>query len=135
MRFLLDTNVVSEPIKPAPAPKLMRWLTRHDSDVLVSVLTLGEIVKGIHMMPAGKRRQRMEAWLTDVERWATGRLVPVDAGVMREWGAYYARQAKQGHALDVMDSLLAATALTHGLTIASRNLAGFPDVPGVNPWK
>jgi predicted nucleic acid-binding protein len=131
---LLDTNVLSEPVKPRPDPKLVRWLARHDADVLISVLTLGEIVKGIQMMPSGKRRQRMEAWLGEIEQWAADRLVPVDAAVMREWGAYCANQSKQGRVLDVMDSLLAATALTHGLTLASRNVADFPDVPSMNPW-
>jgi predicted nucleic acid-binding protein len=125
---------LSEPVKPRPDPKLVRWLARHDADVLISALTLGEIVKGIQMMPSGKRRQRMETWLAEIEQWAGGRLVPVDAAVTRAWGAYYAEQLKQGRALDVMDSLLAATALTHGLTLASRNLADFPDVPAVNPW-
>ncbi len=135
MRFLLDTNVVSEPAKPAPSAKLLRWLARHDAGAAVSVLTLGEIVKGIQLMPAGKRRQKMEAWFTDFEQWAADRLLPVDADVMRQWGAYFARQSKQGRVLDVIDSLLAASALTHGLTLATRNLADFPDVPGVNPWE
>jgi len=135
MPYLLDTNVLSEPVKPSPNPKLLRWLARHDAEVFVSVLTLGEIVKGIQMMPSGKRRQRMEEWLAEIEQWAANRLVPVDAAVMREWGAHAARQSKQGRVLDVMDSLLAATALSHGLTLASRNLADFPDVPAVNPWQ
>lgn len=135
MRFLLDTNVLSEPVKPAPNQKLVRWLADNDADALISVLTLGEIVKGIQRLPAGKRRRRMEAWLAEIEQWAADRLVSVDAAVMREWGVYCAQQSKQGRVLDVMDSLLAATALTHGLTIASRNLADFPDVPGLDPWQ
>jgi predicted nucleic acid-binding protein len=135
MPFLLDTNVLSEPVKPAPNAKLVQWLADHDDEVVVSVLTLGEIVKGIQMMAVGKRRRQMETWLADIEQWATGRLLPVDAAVMREWGAYCAKQSKRGRVLDVMDSLLAATALTHGLTLASRNLVDFPDVPGVNPWQ
>jgi predicted nucleic acid-binding protein len=135
MRFLVDTNVVSESIKPAPSPKLLCWLTDHNDDVFVSVLTLGEIVKGIEMMPAGKRRGRTEKWFDEIEQWAVNRLLQVDAQIMRVWGAYYARQSRQGRVLDVMDSLLAATAITHGLTVASRNLSDFPDVPGVNPWE
>src|SRR5262245_61865058 len=130
MRFLLDTNVLSEPIKPSPNQRVVRWLADHDVDAGISVLTLGEIVKGIHLMSAGKRRLRTEAWLADIEQ---HRLVPIDAAVMREWGVYYAKQSKQGRVLDVMDSLLAATALAHGLTIASRNIDDFPDVPGLNP--
>ena len=135
MPYLLDTNVISEPSKPAPNPKLVQWLADHDAELLISVLTLGEIVKGIELMSAGKRRRQMEKWFEEIEEWATGRVVPVDAEVMRAWGTYYAKQMKRGRGLDVMDSLLAATALAHGLSIASRNLADFPDVPGVNPWE
>ncbi len=100
MRFLLDTNVLSEPIKPVPDAKLVRWLARYDADAAVSVLTLGEIVKGIQMLPTGKRRQKMEAWLADIEQWAAGRLVLVDATVMREWGVYCAKQSKHGRVLE-----------------------------------
>ena len=135
MPYLIDTNVLSEPAKPAPNAKLLRWLADHDAELLISVLTLGEIVKGIELMSSGKRRRAMERWFEQIEEWATDRVLPVDAEVMRAWGAYYAKQSKRGRALDVMDSLLAATALTHGLTIASRNLTDFPDVPGVNPWE
>ena len=135
MPYLLDTNVLSEPAKPTPNAKLVSWLAEHDADVLISVLTVGEIVKGIELMPSGKRRRQMERWFEEIEDWATGRVVPVDTEVMRVWGLYYAKQLKRGRVLDVMDSLLAATALAHGLTIASRNLTDFPDVPGLNPWE
>jgi hypothetical protein len=133
MPYLLDTNVVSEPAKPTPSAKLIGWLADHDAEVLISVLTLGEIVKGIELLPSGKRRRQMERWFEEIEEWATDRVVPLDAEVMRLWGKYYAKQLKRGRTLDLMDSLLAAAALAHGLTIVSRNLADFPDVPGVNP--
>ncbi len=135
MNYLLDTNVLSEPAKPSPNIKLIRWLSDHDAHVLVSVLTLGEIVKGIELLPAGKRRVKLEGWFEEIEEWASGRLIHVDAEVMRTWGKYYARHLKRGLALDVMDSLLSATALAHGLTIASRNENDFPDVPVMNPWE
>lgn len=134
MPYLLDTNVVSKPAKPTPSAKLFRWLSDHDAEVLISVLTLGEIVKGIELMPLGKRRRKMERWFEEIEDWASARILPVDMEVMRVWGEYYAKQLTRGRALDVMDSLLAATALAHGLTVASRNTSDFPDVPVVNPW-
>lgn len=134
MNYLADTNVLCEPIKLRPNAKLVEWLTDNDSQLLVSVLTLGEIPKGIELLPVGKRRREMQAWFERIEAWAEDRLLPIDEEVMRTWGTYYARHLKRGRSLDVIDSLLSATALTHGLTVASRNSADLPDVPLVNPW-
>ena len=113
---------------------MIDWLTDNDSHLLVSVLTLGEILKGIELLPTGKRRREMQAWFERIEAWAEDRLLPIDQGVMRTWGTYYARHLKRGRTLDVIDSLLGATALTHGLTVATRNGSDFPEVPLVNPW-
>jgi hypothetical protein len=77
----------------------------------------------------------MESWFDELNQWSSGRAIPVDAEVMRVWGKYYATQSRRGHAVDVIDSLLAATALAHELTVATRNLADFPGVPTVNPWQ
>ena len=134
MNYLVDTNVLCEPTKPVPDAKLVPWLAANDAHLFVSVLTLGEILKGIEIMPAGKRRRQMQAWFERIEDWATDRLLPIDWEVMRVWGAYYGRHLKRGRTLDVMDSLLGATALAHGLTVATRNGADFPELPLVNPW-
>ena len=134
MNYLVDTNVLCEPAKPKPNPKVMDWLTDNDSHLLVSVLTLGEILKGIELLPTGKRRRAMQAWFERIEAWAEDRLLPIDQDVMRTWGTYYARHLKRGRTLDVIDSLLGATALTPGLTVATRNGSDFPEVPLVNPW-
>ena len=134
MNYLVDTNVLCEPAKPKPNPNVMDWLTDNDSHLLVSVLTLGEILKGIELLPTGKRRREMQAWFERIEAWAEDRLLPIDQDVMRTWGTYYARHLKRGRTLDVIDSLLGATALTHGLTVSTRNSGDFPEVPLVNPW-
>ena len=134
MNYLIDTNVLCEPAKPKPNAKVMDWLTDNDSHLLVSVLTLGEILKGIELLPTGKRRRAMQAWFERIEAWAEDRLLPIDQDVMRTWGTYYARHLKRGRTLDVIDSLLGATALTHGLTVSTRNSGDFPEVPLVNPW-
>ena len=134
MNYLVDTNVLCEPAKRTPDSKVLDWLANNDSHLLVSVLTLGEILKGIELLPAGKRRREMQAWFERIEAWAKDRLLPIDQDVMRTWGAYYARHLKRGRTLDVIDSLLSATAMTHGLTVATRNGTDFPEVPLVNPW-
>ena len=134
MNYLVDSNVLCEPAKPKPNPKVMDWLTDNDSHLLVSVLTLGEILKGIELLPTGKRRRAMQAWFERIEAWAEDRLLPIDQDVMRTWGTYYARHLKRGRTLDVIDSLLGATALTHGLTVATRNGSDFPEVLLVSPW-
>ena len=134
MNYLVDTNVLCEPTKPVPDAKLVRWLEANDAHLFVSVLTLGKILKGIELMPAGKRRRQMQAWFDRIEDWAADRLLAIDWEVMRNWGIYYARHLKRGRTLDVIDSLLGATALTHGLTVATRNGTDFPEVPLVNPW-
>ncbi len=134
MNYLVDANVLCEPTKPKPDAKLVDWLTDNDSHLLVSVLTLGEILKGIELLPTGKRRREMQAWFERIEAWAEDRLLSIDQDVMRTWGTYYGRHLKRGRTLDVIDSLLSATALTHGLTMATRNGGDFPDVPLVNPW-
>ena len=77
----------------------------------------------------------MEKWYERIERWAAGRILPLDMPVMRRWGAFYARHQLCGRKLDVMDSLLAATAIEHQLILVTRNQADFPDeVPLLNPW-
>ncbi len=134
MNYLVDINVLCEPTKPVPDAKLVRWLEANDAHLFASVLTLGEILKGIELMPAGKRRRQMQAWFERIEVWAADRLLPIDWKVMRDWGTYYGRHLKRGRTLDVMDSLLGATARAHGLTVATRNGTDFPEVPLVNPW-
>ena len=135
MNYLVDTNVLCEPTRPTPDAKLVHWLAANDAHLFVSVLTLGEILKAIELMPAGKRRRLMQAWFERIEDWAADRLLLIDWEVMRDWGTYYARHLKRGRTLDVIDSLLGATALAHGLTVATRNGPDFPEVPLVNPWE
>lgn len=134
MNYLIDTNVLCEPAKPAPNQKLLRWLESNDAHLLVSVLTLGEILKGIELLPGGKRKRQMHAWFERIKEWADDRVIPIDHAVMQTWGAYYARHQKRGRTLDVIDSLLSATALAHGLTLVTRNVTDFPDTPLINPW-
>ena len=93
------------------------------------------MLKGIHLMDAGKRRHEIERWYQRIERWAANRLLVMDAPVMFAWGRFYAKHQRAGRKLPLMYSLLAATALQHQLTIVTRNTSDFPDdVPVLNPW-
>ena len=136
MSYLVDANVLCEATRPQPAARALAWLTEHDAELHVSTLTLAEIVKGIHLLAQGKKRRELETWLEELLVSFAGRVLPVDESVARTWGAFYAKHQRAGRLLSSFDSLLAATALTHKLTLATRNATDFPeDVPVVNPWK
>lgn len=137
--FLLDTNVISELVQKKPDERVMAWSDAAGEELLhLSVLTLGEIRQGIAMLPQSRRRISLETWL-DVElrdRFA-GRILSVDSAVADRWGKLTARANLAGRPLPIIDSLLAATALLHGLTIVTRNIRDFErmDVDVVNPWE
>lgn len=135
MAYLLDTNVLCESSKSNPDPAVTQWLSENDSELHVSALSLGEMIKGIHLMDKGKRRIEIETWYQRIERWAARRIVPLDGPVMHTWGVFYAKHQKAGRRLPLMDSLLAATSLQSNLTLVTRNTADFPEeVSVVNPW-
>jgi predicted nucleic acid-binding protein len=93
------------------------------------------MLKGIHLMDQGSRRHDIERWYQRIERWAANRLLVIDAPTMSTWGRFYAKHQRTGRKLPLMDSLLAATALQHELTIVTRNTTDFPDeVTILNPW-
>lgn len=136
--FLLDTNCVSELVRPMPEPRVVEWMeAASEATLYLSVLTVGEIRKGAAGLPQGRRRTRLETWL-DVELHArfAGRIVPIDSAIADRWGLIAAEARRKGKALSVIDGLLAATALHHNLTVVSRNAADFTNthVPVLNPW-
>jgi predicted nucleic acid-binding protein len=135
--YLLDTNCVSELVRPQPDPRVVEWVDATDEAMLyLSVLTLGEIRKGLAALPQGRRRTSLEVWL-DVELQArfAGRIVPIDTAIADRWGFIAADSKRKGKALSVIDGLLAATALHHNLTVVSRNAADFPSTQVLNPWE
>ena len=135
MSYLLDTNVLCESSKARPDPAVIQWLGDHDAELHVSVLSLGEMLKGIHLMDQGKRRYEIEQWYQRIERWSAKRLLAIDSGTMSTWGRFYAKHQLAGRKLPLMDSLLAAAARQHGLTLITRNTGDFPeDVAVLNPW-
>lgn len=137
--YLLDTNCISELVRIHPDPRVMAWVDAADESLLyLSVLTLGEIRKGLAALSQGKRRTQLETWL-DVELRArfSGKILSIDSHVADRWGWLAATAKGAGKALSVIDGLLAATALHHNLTIVSRNVSDFAHlhVPVLNPWQ
>lgn len=137
--FLLDTNCISELVRRRPEPRVLEWMEATDETMLyLSVLTVGEIRKGLAGLSQGKRRTHLETWL-EVELRArfAGRIVPIDAAIADRWGLIAAEAKRKGKALSVIDGLLAATALHRNLTVVSRNTGDFThaQVEVLNPWE
>lgn len=135
MTFLVDANVLSEPTKPAPDPKVLAWLRHNERDLTVDPIILGEIRFGIHLLRAGRRRQRLELWFNEgVTRIAC---LPWDAAAGLRWAQLLADLRQRGQAMPIKDSLVAATALLHGLTVVTRNVSDFEKagVKIINPFK
>jgi predicted nucleic acid-binding protein len=137
VNFLLDTNAVSEWVKPRPNAGLIRWMEAVDEDrVFLSVISVAEVRYGIERMTAGARRTRLEAWLRDeLPLRFEGRILPVDEKIAEAWGRAVARSEALGRPIGAMDAFLAATAETHRLTLVTRNISDFPALRVVvNPW-
>jgi predicted nucleic acid-binding protein len=121
--YLVDANVLSEATKAKPEAKVIDWLRQHEAELVVNPIILGEIRFGIHLLPAGKRRRRLEAWFKN----GIARLtcLPWGAETGLRWAKFLADLRTTGKAMPIKDSLIAATALVHDLTVATRNQADF----------
>jgi predicted nucleic acid-binding protein len=139
--FLLDTNVISEFAHPdnEPEARVRQWLESVDPESLyASVLTCGEIRKGIEKLDAGKRRTHLEQWLEkDFHEWFENRLLVVNEAIANRWGILTAEARRKGRPLAIIDGLLSATALEHDLTVVTRNSSDFSNIGAsvLNPWE
>ncbi len=138
MNFLLDTNVVSEWMKPRPNLGVMEWLETADEDRLfLSVATLGELRYGIERLAKGQRRAQLEEWLeTELVDRFEGRVLIINDTVAATWGKVLAKADAAGKPMGAMDGFIAATALMHGMSIVTRNEIDFAEagVATFNPW-
>ena len=138
--FLLDTSVLSEfKRRGEPDPLVRDWLRANDPDLLwASVLSFGEIRKGIERLAASKRRTELEAWVEhELEQWFEERFLQVTKAIAEQWGVLSARALDKGTPLPNIDGLIAATAIEHDLTLVTRNVKNFTGL-GVaifNPWE
>ncbi len=123
MTYLVDANVLSEPTKPSPEPKVLEWLRANEAELAVDPIILGEIRFGINQMPPGRRKVRFERWFAEgVENLVC---LPIEAATGIRWAQLLAKLRAAGSAMPFKDSLIAATALVHGLTVATRNVRDF----------
>ncbi len=138
MSWLLDTCALSEYARRVPAPAVIAWLDEQDeASLFISVITLGEIEKGILKLrnTDPRRSQKLTAWLGKVEQRFAGRILPLDAAALHVWAQIAAHAELAGQPLPVMDGLIMATAQCHGLTVVTRNIQDFSLYPQVfNPW-
>jgi len=139
MKYLLDTCVISELVKKEPHPSVIRWMdTGDESKMYLSVLTLGEIIKGINKLPNGDRREKLQSWVTNdpVQRFGS-RLLEIDAEISMAWGTMLGEAERLGEKLPVVDSLIAASANVHDLIVVTRNVKDMERcrTKVFNPWE
>lgn len=138
MRYILDTNIISELNKPKPDRGVVEWITEADEDAIhLSVITVAEIRNGIQRLTDGNRRRLLETWLEiELPIRFENRILPIDYEVASEWGVVVAQRQSQGRPIGVMDGFIAATARVHGLGLVTRNITDFSGSLDelVNPW-
>ncbi len=123
MKFLVDANVLSEVTRPEPQPAVVQWLRKHERDIVVTPIVLGEIEYGIGLTTSIRKRKELERWFAEGMRRL--RVIDLDTDTASIWAALLVRLRKKGKAMPVKDSLIAASALQHQLTIVTRNISDF----------
>ncbi len=139
MKYLLDTCVISELVKKEPHPAVISWLDAGDeSKMYLSVLTLGELIKGITKLPDGEKRENLQSWVSnDLSVRFGQRLVEIDAEIARAWGTLLGEAERRGEKLPVVDSLIAVSASVHDLVVVTRNGQDMARCQAevFNPWE
>ena len=136
--YLLDTNIPSEFSRDRPDPRVVKWLkTQPSTTLFLSVVTIGEIRRGLTVLPPGRRRSELETWFqTDLLMWFRNRILPVTHAIADRWGVLDGQSQLRGMPLNTADGMIAATALEHDLTVVTRNVRDFAGlgVTVLNPW-
>jgi len=135
VKFIADANLLSEPTKPEPSPQVLEWLRRNEEHLAVTPIILGELEYGIVLLPASKRKKQLEVWFEKIR--STAHCLDFDSKAATSWAHLLAHLKSQGHAMPIKDSLIAASAIAHNLTVATRNTRDFKNakVPLINPFE
>jgi predicted nucleic acid-binding protein len=123
MKYLVDANVLSEPTKTHPNAGVTEWLSRNEQEITVDAIVLGELSMGILALPAGRKRVRLEHWFEDLVQ--TLECLPWDAAVSRRWATLVVELKRNGQTMPILDSMIAASVLHHGLTLVTHNVRDF----------
>ncbi len=137
MRYLLDTCILSELVKPEPNPAVLRWTgDRQPNALFISAMTLAELHRGVERLPASRRQIELTAWLQQLESDFEKRVVAFTQSTAHYWANMCAKAQAAGQTMSAVDSIIAASALEHGLTLVTRNVSDFAQAPVilVNPW-
>jgi len=139
VNYLLDTCLVSEVVKKKPDSTVIQWLKAQNEECcFLSVLTLGELQKGISRLSDGQKKRTLQTWVdTDLRQRFSGRILSVDTDVAEHWGELSAQAEKTGRVIPAIDGLIAATAAAYGLTVVTRNTKDIEPtaVSLLNPWE
>ena len=123
MTYLVDANVLSEPTKPAPSSKVVNWLSANERNFVVDSIILGELCIGVLALAPGRKRRQLEQWFDALMQ--TIECLPWDAKISRRWARLVVDLRQKGKTMPLLDGMIAATALQHDLTIATRNTGDF----------
>ena len=134
VKWLLDTNVLSELTKPSPCKGMLEWLEANEPETAMSAISIGEMIAGVNGLPEGKRGRELERALTFLREDYAGRILDFTEGAAAEWGRLVAMARANGRVLSVLDSQIEATAIHFGLTVVTRNNSDFFH-PVFNLWK
>ena len=121
--YLVDANVLSEPTKPAPSGRVVHWLSANERSLVVDSVILGELCIGVLALPRGRKRTQLEQWFAAIAQ--TVNCLPWDAAISRRWAELVVDLRRKGDAMPLLDGMIAATALQHNLTVATRNTRDF----------
>jgi len=139
MKYLLDTCVISEVIKRKPSSNVIKWIKQEEeSNFFISVLTIGELHKGIEKLDKSKRKNELHNWIeNDLKERFSNRIINIDMPVMKMWGKIQGMAERTGKPMPAIDSLIAATGITHHLTVVTRNISDMKESGAVlyNPWQ
>jgi len=137
VKYILDTCLLSELVKPSPEPAVLSWMhERIESDLYISAMTLAELHRGVARLPSSRRRNELSTWLQQLEAGFENRVLPFTQETAGSWAQMCAKAESKGKPMAAFDSIIAATALEHGFALVTRNIRDFEHAPVVliNPW-